>query len=280
MKKHNDSPIIYILLLCLALGSLAFTTVSAVRATPSTQSELYTANMNTSRIGVTLQEKTPDSDEWNDVAYRNFDGSGAWDPAKGEKGTPVFSGLQLSAGDEYLDDFRVLNSGTIDEYVRVIVYKYWLAEDPQDEQMEKDLSLDARYIQVLYSDSGNWLKDTVYSTSEKEIWYYALPLAAAKEAQDDTPAVEAEFSDVLIKGLMLDGEIKKAYTADEIVDVVEDEDGVTTYTTITYDYAYNGRSFKIILEVDGVQARHGQDAITSAWGRKVEIADDGQLQLK
>lgn len=280
MKKHERSPIIYLLLLLIALGSLAFTAVSAVEATPSKESELYTANMNTSRIGVTLQEKGKDDADWNDVAYRNFTEDGSWDPVKGEMGSPIFTDLSLTAGELYEDDFRVLNSGTIDEYVRVIVYKYWLSDGESKSSSDKDTSLDASLIELVYGNSSNWVMDERYSTAEKQIWYYVRPLGAAKEAQDEQPAQEAEATDILITGLKLDGAIKQLYTADEVVETHESEDGSTTYTTITYDYAYNGKSFKVLLEVDGVQAKHGQDAIRSAWGRAVDIGDDGSLSLK
>lgn len=262
MKKVNKSPIIYLVLLMIALGSLAYTTVSAVRATPSEESDEYTATMISSNIGVTLQEGDSEKDSWTKVAYRNYNGS-SWDPAKGVMGSEIFAGLNLEAGVSYKDEFRVMNSGTIDEFVRVIVYKYWL-----DEEDNKDTSLDASLITLDYNEAGNWVKDTKFSTSEKEIWYYLKPLAA-----DD-------YTDVLIKGLKLDGAIKLLYTKDEIVNEVVDESGKTIYTTITYDYAYNGKSFKVLLEVDGVQIKHGEDAVKSAWGRDVTVGEDGSLKLQ
>lgn len=265
MKNMKKSPIIYLVLLFVALTSLAVTTVSAVRATPTETTDDYVANMESSNIGVTLQEGDAEKDSWTDVAYRNYD-SGNWDPAKGKMGLPIFEGLDLTAGTLYEDDFRVLNSGTIDEYVRVVVYKYWMNET--EDGLEKDPSLDASLIQLSYDGSSSWVKDTKYSTDEKEIWYYTKPLA------------KDEVTDVLINGLKLDGDIKNHYTEDEIVSTVEDETGKTIYTTITYDYEYNGKTFKIMLEVDGVQFKHGVDAIKSAWGRSgITVNSDGSLSI-
>ncbi len=277
MKNMKKSPVLYLILLFVALASLAITTVSAVRATPLDESEEYTARMISSNIGVTLQEGDADKDSWKNVAWRNYD-TDHWDPEKGVMGLPIFEGLDLTSGTLYEDDFRVLNSGTIDEYVRVIVYKHWLSE--KDGELVKDTDLDASLIQLSYAGSSNWVKDTKYSTSEKEIWYYTKPLAAAKKATADTPASEAEVTDVLINGIKLDGEIKNKYTKDEIVTQTEDETGTTTYTTITYDYEYNGKTFKIMLEVDGVQIKHAEDAILSAWGRKgITVNGDGSLSI-
>ena len=258
MKRNNTLPIIYLLLMFIALGSLALTTVSAVRATPASESDEYVANMNMPYIGVSLQEGNAEEGKWTTVAYRNFDpDSETWDPERGVKGDPIFTGLkdvEFGVGDLFEDDFRVVNSGNIVEYVRVVVYKYWLDADGK----EKDTSLDSSFIDLIYNEKGNWIKDEKYSTKEKEIWYYRMPLNVD------------EATDALITGLRLDGKIKEMYTVDKIEK--QSEDG--KYTTISYDYLYNGREFKVEMEVDGVQYKHGSDAILSAWGRANTIEND------
>lgn len=50
------------------------------------------------------------------------------------------------------------------------------------------------------------------------------------------------------------------------------------YTTITVTYEYDGARFCIEAKVDGVQEHNAQDAIWSAWGRRVTI-DNGVLSL-
>lgn len=289
MKNKNALPILYLSLIALAMGSLLFTTISSVRAELSVQSKEYQANMGTNYIGVSLQENVIQGEEkdkeWNTISYRNYDpDNDTWDPAKNAPKEQIFTNLELSAGKYHFDQFRVLNSGTVDEYVRVIVYKYWVKE-PENATMkaateDKDPSLDLNMIILDYNTNGSWIKDTTYSTKEKEIWYYTLPLPAAKEETEDSPAVEAGFTDALINGVKLSDDIKSKYTKTEET-VVEKEtvSGETiTFTTITYDYEYNGKSFKVALEVDAVQSRHANNAIKSAWGRDVD-AENGSLSL-
>ena len=50
------------------------------------------------------------------------------------------------------------------------------------------------------------------------------------------------------------------------------------YTTITTTYDYDGVSFRIEVEVDAVQEHNAEDAIWSAWGKRVTV-NDGILSL-
>ena len=59
--------------------------------------------------------------------------------------------------------------------------------------------------------------------------------------------------------------------------VTTDENG---YTTITYEYAYDGYSFSLEAEVDAVQTHNAADAIKSAWGVDVAVSSDGILSLR
>ena len=52
------------------------------------------------------------------------------------------------------------------------------------------------------------------------------------------------------------------------------------YTTITTIYEYDGARFCVEAKVDAVQEHNAQDAIWSAWGRRVNIAEDGTLSFK
>ena len=47
----------------------------------------------------------------------------------------------------------------------------------------------------------------------------------------------------------------------------------------SYDYGADSVQLQLIAEVDAVQVNNAQDAILSAWGVKVNIADDGTLSL-
>ena len=50
------------------------------------------------------------------------------------------------------------------------------------------------------------------------------------------------------------------------------------YTTITTVYDYDGVSFCVDAKVDAVQEHNAEDAIWSAWGRRVKI-NNGVLSL-
>ena len=52
-----------------------------------------------------------------------------------------------------------------------------------------------------------------------------------------------------------------------------------SYTTITTTFDYDGVKFCVEARVDAVQDHNAEDAIWSAWGRRVQVKD-GILSLK
>ena len=52
----------------------------------------------------------------------------------------------------------------------------------------------------------------------------------------------------------------------------EEQNG--NYTTIITTYLYDGVQFRLKVEVDAVQEHNAEDAILSAWGRKVSVSDN------
>ena len=249
MKKNKTLPYIYFVAFLIALSLLTFTTVAGARATLSDESDVQTTEMQMYSINVAIEEGSEDEDTWTVIASE-------------AGGTGTVSGLssEMTVGEVYKDDFRVKNNGTIDEYIRVVVYKYWTTDGKT-----KDYTCDADLIKLVYPDNSSWLEDKINSTKEKEILIYSKILAVG------------ESSDVFLNGIVLDGDIKKDYTLTEKKETVED--GVTYYE-YTYDYSYNGKQLKIEIEADGVQTHHAEDAIKSAWGRNVSISSDGTLGLK
>ena len=59
--------------------------------------------------------------------------------------------------------------------------------------------------------------------------------------------------------------------------VSQDADGNKTITTV---YEYDGYRFNLEAEVDAVQTHNARDAIKSAWGVEVNVADNGTLSLR
>ncbi len=176
-------------------------------------------------------------------------------PVEGEllKGL-LAEGEELKLGKAYQEQLNVYNSGVINEYVRVSIHKYWV-----DREGEKIPSLSPELIGLNLVNLGtDWLVDQEATTKERTVLYYNKLLAS----QSETPL----FADKLT----IDGSI-----ADRVGETRETSGG---YTTITVTYEYDGARFCIEAKVDGVQEHNAQDAIWSAWGRRVTI-DDGVLRL-
>ncbi len=176
-------------------------------------------------------------------------------PVEGEllKGL-LAEGEELKLGTAYQEQLNVYNSGVINEYVRVSIHKYWV-----DREGEKIRTLSPELIGLNLVNLGtDWLLDQEASTRERTVLYYNKLLAS----QSETPL----FADKLT----IDGSI-----ADRVGETRETSGG---YTTITVTYEYDGARFCIEAKVDGVQEHNAQDAIWSAWGRRVTI-DNGVLSL-
>ena len=176
-------------------------------------------------------------------------------PVEGEllKGL-LAEGEELKLGTAYQEQLNVYNSGVINEYVRFSIHKYWV-----DSEGEKIRTLSPELIGLNLVNLGtDWLIDQEASTRERTVLYYNKLLAS----QSETPL----FADKLT----IDGSI-----ADRVGETRETSGG---YTTITVTYEYDGARFCIEAKVDGVQEHNAQDAIWSAWGRRVTI-DNGVLSL-
>ena len=127
MKKKNF--ITYGLLVAagvLLLGSA----IGSTQAALTYYSENYTAEITISQIGVSLMEngkvvssRDYNEDKW-DISTNKKDSASAsgalltnmLDKEKGEK---------LALNKKYDEVLRVKNSGSIDQYVRVRIYRYW-----------------------------------------------------------------------------------------------------------------------------------------------------------
>ena len=248
MKKKK----LPILLAGIAAGLLLFSATGSTRAALSYISDNYIAQVDITSTGVTLTENGQDI-SWRDYTHKDD----AWNEGQGE----LLSNLLKNAGDKeivlnkvYPEELSVRNSGTIDEYVRVVVTKYWLDADG----VTKRTDLDPEIIDLHYTNNG-WIEDISASTAERKVLYYTNILPSGSS----TPA----FADTIKIG-------------DELAKKVTEEtssDGNTT--TITTSYVYDGIVFVLRADVDAVQTHNAEDAIMSAWGVDVSISDDGSLSL-
>lgn len=224
-------------------------TVGSTRAALTYYSENYGAEVTVSNIGVSLLENG------ETVSRRDYDSNGEWNETSGA----LLADLQeetIVPGKKYDEALAVSNSGSIDSYVRVILNKSWT-----DSEGSTDQNLSPELIDLnLLTDNG-WIIDEGASTAERTILYYTniLPAGETTPALSDTVRIDPAVADKVTE------------------EVTTDENG---YKTITFTYAYDGYTFELEAEVNAVQTHNAQDAIKSAWGVDVDVADDGTISLR
>lgn len=164
------------------------------------------------------------------------------------------NGEKFKIGKKYKEQIAVKNTGTINQYCRASIYKYWL--NPKG---ESDTSMSPDLIELNIPQGNGWIMDEAASTLERTVMYYTKLLNSG----ETTPNV--------IDTLNINPNIQQKVTQTK-----SEQNGVTTLTT-TYDY--NGCQFYIEVKVDSIQEHNAEDAIWSAWAIRVNIASDGTLSL-
>lgn len=248
-KKKFPFRVTTAVLLSASAVLLIGSTVGSTRAALTYYSENYGAEVTVSNIGVSLLENG------ETVSRRDYDSNGEWNETIGT----LLADLQeetIVPGREYDEALAVSNSGSIDSYVRVILNKSWT-----DSEGSTDQNLSPELIDLnLLTDNG-WIIDEDASTAERTILYYTniLPAGETTPALSDTVRIDPAVADKVTE------------------EVTTDENG---YKTITFTYAYDGYTFELEAEVNAVQTHNAQDAIKSAWGVDVDVADDGTISLR
>ncbi len=253
-KGANGRKVTY-LLFALAGVMLLGSTIGSTRAALTYYSENYTAQITVSQIGVSLLEngqvvsrRDYDMDEWKTESNRGKDSASGVllqnmlpEDKNGKK-------EKLALNKKYEEKLSVRNSGSIDEYVRVRIYKYWTKKNESGQDV-KVTTLSPALIDLNLINEGQWVKNPadVAETgdgSEKECMelYYKGILTSGSET--------APFADTI----RIDGEVASEVTVE------------TKGDTITTVYKYDGVEFHVDVEVDAVQTHNAQDAIRSAWG--------------
>ena len=268
MKKVLRSPAFSVFLMLVAAVLLATGGVGTARAALNIQSGIYTSQFQLSDIGVALTE------EGEIISQRDYDSDmkeGNW---KGNKEGLLMDGITVTdskclverAGDTsfkigkvYPLSLGVSNTGSIPEYVRVTVYKYWVNNPTASGEHgvhgwfngngTKNLSLDPALIEIIpdltnrsAAAAPGWTLDASSTTAERTVFYYNGVLDVNGSAQ-------------FAAGVRVSPDVLKYVKT------------VTEGNTTKYVYAYDGLGFVIEAQVDAVQTRHGDNARTSAWGR-------------
>ncbi len=231
MKKFRElisRPFVTVALFALALVLLGGSTVGGARAALTVESDLYNSQVETYNIDVALLEN---GDEVEDELFTKLLGEGE----------------SLKIGKKYNEELRVLNTGRIDEYVRVSVYRYWLQKDPETGKMVKTPAMDSKWIKLDFATGNGWSIDDASSTEERTVLYYADPLTA-----------NVPLSEPFLTSFTIDESAARLVTWED-----KQADGVIVRTT---NYVYNGSEFCVEVHVDGVQTHNADKAKLSAWG--------------
>lgn len=247
--KHAKGGIVTIALFAVAATLLVFSVVGSSQAALTYFSETYGAEVSMLDIGVTLVENG------EAVSSRDYTGSNdAWNTSQGVLVGKMLNGAdgdkeELKLGHKYKEELAVTNTGKIDEYVRVSVYRYWEMKNEATGRYEKAPELDSSLIDLhLTNTNGAWSVDESSTTEERTVLYYnsILPVGAT------TPA----FSDTLeIKDEDIEAEVTRRTETDE-----------NGNTVIITEYDYDNARFVLRADVDAVQTHNATDAMISAWG--------------
>lgn len=158
-------------------------------------------------------------------------------------------------GKKYKEKLFVKNIGTIDQYVRVSIYRYFIDQDGV-----KSNEFNPEMIKLNYTNlETNWLIDEDASTDERTVLYYKYPIEVGKQ------------SATFVEDITIDSAVLSALQIDST-----SKDG---RTVITHQNKYSNVLAEVEIKVDAVQDHNAKDAIISAWGRSVTIGANGELSL-
>ena len=191
-KKNKRVGIPFALSLAAAL-LLVFSAASSSRAALTYYSENYSAEIQMFDIGVTLLENG------NEVSWRNYARKDdEWQEGGGELLSHLLEGEnggKVQPGRAYEEKLSVRNSGSIDEYVRVIIYRHW-----EDKDGNRVTDMPPALIDLGLS-GGGWIEDASAGTEERTVLYYTgiVPAGQQTPALSDTLTIKEETA-VMLEG--------------------------------------------------------------------------------
>lgn len=256
IKKIICSPITTIIAFGMAAAFIGFSTIGGARAALTYYSETYASQVEMHDIGVSLMENGVNVST-RDYYYEVADGT--WTEHTGVLLAKMLEkDEELLLGKKYKEELSVLNSGTIDTFVRVSLYKYWVDENGNKSRVIDPSMIELELVNISGMSDGKqcWIEDTTARTAERTTLYYSQLLKSGE--------VTPVFSNTI--------KINDSIASNVSTSVKEDG-------TIISVYDYNGYKFVLEANVDSVQDHNAQDAILSAWGIDVSV-NNGKLALK
>lgn len=240
MKKFKEfisRPVVIGLLFVMAAGLLLGTGIEGTQAVLNEQSSPFHATMEVSSIDVALVE----NDErvaWNgyNSGDKNKNGSLKLHHVNEEK--------KLKLGYKYPEVLKVRNTGSVPQFVRVTITKYWTEKGADGKRVD----LDPSYI-VLDGVGAGWQKDENASTAEREVYYY-------------NPVLVPESGETA-----------------NLTETIRIDPAVMNHKVNT-KYDYDDLEFHLDARVDAVQNRHIEEAAKNAWGVNVSGNEESMTLVK
>lgn len=239
-KEFISRPVVIGLLFVMAAGLLLGTGIEGTQAVLNEQSSPFHATMEVSSIDVALVE----NDErvaWNgyNSGDKNKNGSLKLHHVNEEK--------KLKLGYKYPEVLKVRNTGSVPQFVRVTITKYWTEKGADGKRVD----LDPSYI-VLDGVGAGWQKDENASTAEREVYYYNPVLASESGKSSETT---------------------------NLTETIRIDPAVMNHKVNT-KYDYDDLEFHLEARVDAVQNRHIEEAAKNAWGVNVSGNEESMTLVK
>ena len=201
-----------------------------------------------------------------DVAKRTYIDDGKWD----ETSTPLLLGNNREIGGKivpgkiYPLKLSIANTGEIDSYDRVAIYKYFT------DQNGKNNSISASHIEYTHplGIESNYVVDDSANTVERNVLYYRwiLPVGATYRSSPGGQFIESMKVDNSIMSPLVESAENATTT---------EGNKVAIFTKISPSFI----TCNLEVKLDAVQTHNAKGAIESAWGRKVNIGSNGELSL-
>ena len=220
-------------LLAAAVLALGGGTVGTMAA-PNVTSQDYDASIQTNSIDVSLTEN---------------------DTVLGDNGElfASFKDGTFVPGKTYEESIGVENTGAADEYVRVIVRRYWTKGEKKTELTQQ---LEPEWIEL--TPASGWTEVKSDSNDEYSIYYLADPLGVGESKE--------LFSAIRIGEEVLTEGKKIMIGTTEYASDAEAKAAAKDGDIIKYTYTYDGCTYNVEAEAQSVQTHHAADAIKSVWG--------------
>ncbi len=236
MKRVLHSPLITGLLFVLALALLVTGSVGSVRALPNSETAEMHSTIETTKMGVAILQ--------NGETCVNTGSNGLMNVG----GTDVASGESFKVGKNYNLNLSVKNTGDVEGYVRITIYRYWASQNTNASgwvggYAEKRTDLDPEMIELDIAEENGWVIDTsAPSEGGERIVIY----------RGNQAALQQNDSLLFLKSVRINGDI--------LEDLKPYDDGSYGY------YAYDNATFMLEIKADIVQTHSGDAARTGTWG--------------